>query len=94
MVRVPVKVTRLDSESNQPGPRASSSNIQSGEKQQKAFVHLRKYIDSNIPGAEAKIVKQGLYLPSFENRNVKINNRCTLITQMFSRGLFIGQQVS
>ncbi|APR97793.1 ankyrin repeat domain-containing protein [Wolbachia endosymbiont of Folsomia candida] len=70
-----------------------NQQIQSNKKQQKAFTHLSKYIESNFPGSETKAVKQGLYLPSFESRNIKMNGKCAAITRVFSQGLFLGQQV-
>ncbi|APR98948.1 ankyrin repeat domain-containing protein [Wolbachia endosymbiont of Folsomia candida] len=69
----------------------SSSQIQSNQKQQKAFTRLSKYIGSNFPEVETKSVKQGLYLPSFESRNIKIDGKCAAITRIFSQGLFLWQ---
>ncbi|WP_157956387.1 ankyrin repeat domain-containing protein [Wolbachia endosymbiont of Folsomia candida] len=61
--------------------------------QQKSFVKLNKYVNGNFPEVEAQAVKQGLYLPSFESRNIQINGKCAAITRMLSQELFLGQQV-
>ncbi len=66
--------------------------VQANEKQQKSFVKLNKYINSNFHKIEVKAIKQGLYLPSLESRNVQINGKCAAITRIFSQGLFLEQQ--
>ncbi len=52
----------------------------SNRKQQEAFLR-------GVSNANVKQVKQGLYLPSFETRNVKINGKCTAITRGLSQAL-------
>jgi hypothetical protein len=38
----------------------------------------------HFPEVEIQSVKQGLYLPAFETREVKINGKCAAITRGFS----------
>lgn len=52
----------------------------SNRKQQEAFLR-------GISNADVRQVKQGLYLPSFEARNIKINGKCTAITRGLSQAL-------
>ncbi|WP_254229453.1 ankyrin repeat domain-containing protein [Wolbachia pipientis] len=66
--------------------------IQSNYKQQKAFSELSKFAINNIPYIEIQSVKQGLYLPSFEARNVKVNGKCVAITRSLSQALLFGNQ--
>ncbi|QOD38396.1 ankyrin repeat domain-containing protein [Candidatus Wolbachia massiliensis] len=54
----------------------------SEKKQQEKFLH-------SISNADVRQVKQGLYLPSFEARNVKINGKCTAITRSLSQALLL-----
>ncbi|GFQ65483.1 uncharacterized protein TNCT_395071 [Trichonephila clavata] len=65
----------------------SHCSIQHYGKQQKAFLGLSKFISHNASHAEIKSVKQGLYLPSFEERGVKINGKCVAITCGLSQAL-------
>nr|WP_284706098.1 tetratricopeptide repeat protein [Wolbachia pipientis] len=66
---------------------ASGSSIQFYQKQQKAHLHLSQFVSRNLQNASIESVKQGLYLPSFEARNVKINGKCTAITRGLSQAL-------
>lgn len=59
--------------------------------QQKAFIEIEQDLKSRFPSAEVRSVKQGLYLPSFAQRNMKINGKCAVITRGFSQSLFLGQ---
>ncbi|WP_395462885.1 hypothetical protein [Wolbachia endosymbiont of Cantharis cryptica] len=52
----------------------------SNTRQQEAFLR-------GISNADVRQVEQGLYLPSFEARNVKINGKCTAITRGLSQAL-------
>ncbi|MDG7055245.1 MAG: tetratricopeptide repeat protein, partial [Wolbachia endosymbiont of Menacanthus eurysternus] len=65
--------------------------IQLCQEQQKAYFHLSQFISHNAQNASIKPVKQGLYLPSFETRNVEVNGKCTAITRGFSQGMFSNQ---
>ncbi|WP_250296756.1 NACHT domain-containing protein [Wolbachia endosymbiont of Oedothorax gibbosus] len=56
--------------------------INSSKKQQEAFLR-------GISDTEIRRVKQGLYLPSFEGRRVKINGKCVAITHGLSQALFL-----
>lgn len=65
----------------------SECSIQFCQEQQKAYFHLSGFISNNLQNASIKPVRQGLYLPSFEARNVKINGKCTAITRGLSQAL-------
>ncbi|WP_375316602.1 ankyrin repeat domain-containing protein [Wolbachia endosymbiont (group A) of Colletes cunicularius] len=67
----------------------SKCSIQHYGKQQKAFLDLSKFVSSYISHAEIESVKQGLYLPSFEERGIKINGKCIAITRGLSQALFL-----
>ncbi|MGL9778991.1 MAG: ankyrin repeat domain-containing protein [Wolbachia sp.] len=67
--------------------RASGSSIQFHQKQQKAYFHLSEFISNNLQNVSIKPAKQGLYLPSFEKRGVKINGKCVAITRSLSQAL-------
>ncbi|WP_265014507.1 ankyrin repeat domain-containing protein [Wolbachia endosymbiont (group B) of Camptogramma bilineatum] len=67
----------------------SGCSIQSYQKQQKAYLHLSQFVSHNLQNASIELVKQGLYLPSFEARNVKINGKCTAITRGLSQALLL-----
>ncbi|WP_265026337.1 hypothetical protein [Wolbachia endosymbiont (group A) of Bibio marci] len=62
-------------------------SIQFCQEQQKAYLHLSQFVSHNFQSALIKSIKQGLYLPSFEARNVKINGKCTAITRSLSQAL-------
>ncbi|MDG7055809.1 MAG: ankyrin repeat domain-containing protein, partial [Wolbachia endosymbiont of Menacanthus eurysternus] len=66
----------------------SKCSIQSYQKQQGK---LFKFISRSIQNIEIRQVRQGLYLPSFEARNVKINGKCIAITRGLSQGMFSNQ---
>ncbi|CAG2166137.1 unnamed protein product, partial [Oppiella nova] len=63
--------------------------IQSQSKQQKAFLHLGKYVSHHFFTVKIEAIKQGLYLPVFESRGVKINGKCASITRAVSQLLFL-----
>ncbi len=48
--------------------------------------HLSEFLS---PYLQIESVKQGLYLPSFKSRNVKIDGKCTVITRGLSQALFL-----
>lgn len=54
------------------------------KKQQEVFL---QFVSHNFPNVFVKSVKQGLYLPSFEKREVKINGKCVAITWGLSQAL-------
>ncbi|WP_341812160.1 hypothetical protein [Wolbachia endosymbiont (group A) of Conops quadrifasciatus] len=62
-------------------------SIQFRQEQQKAYLHLSQFVSHNFQSALIESIKQGLYLPSFEARNVKINGKCTAITRSLSQAL-------
>ncbi|WP_225538159.1 hypothetical protein [Wolbachia endosymbiont of Mansonella perstans] len=62
-------------------------SIQFYQKQQKAYLHLSQLISNNFQDALIEPIKQGLYLPSFKTRNVKINGKCTAATCGLSQAL-------
>jgi|GEM_PF-2848768 len=62
-------------------------SIQKCKGQQKAHLHLSQFIDNHLPNVGMKPIRQGLYLPSFEERGVKINGKCTTITRGLSQAL-------
>ncbi len=59
----------------------------SDEERQEVVSCLSEFILNNLPDASVKSVRQGLYLPSFETRGVKINGKCTAITRSLSQAL-------
>lgn len=67
----------------------SGFSIQFHQEQRKAYLHLSQFVSHNLQNASTELVKQGLYLPSFEARNVKINGKCTAITRGLSQALFL-----
>ncbi|WP_188153322.1 ankyrin repeat domain-containing protein [Wolbachia endosymbiont of Pentalonia nigronervosa] len=67
-------------------------SIQHYGKQHKAFLDLYKFIFNYITHVKVESIRQGLYLPSFEARNLKINGKCTSITRGLSQAAFFGNQ--
>ncbi|GFV15640.1 ankyrin-3, partial [Trichonephila clavipes] len=63
--------------------------IQLCQKQQRGFLDLSQFISNNFQNASIQPVKQGLYLPSFEARNVKIDGKCVAITRGLSQALLL-----
>ncbi|WP_341810112.1 hypothetical protein [Wolbachia endosymbiont (group A) of Apotomis capreana] len=61
----------------------SPKQIQSVHHNKKQQLRLSKFASSIQP------VKQGLYLPSFEERGVKIDGKCTAITRSLSQALLL-----
>lgn len=59
----------------------SPKQIQSVHHNKKQQFRLSKFASSIQP------VKQGLYLPSFEEHGVKIDDKCTAITQLISSSI-------
>ncbi|WP_264706036.1 hypothetical protein [Wolbachia endosymbiont (group A) of Ancistrocerus nigricornis] len=47
-----------------------------------------RFVSHNFPNASIAPVKQGLYLPPFEKRGVKIDGKCVSITRSLSQALF------
>ncbi len=72
----------------------SDSRIQSQRRQQKSYLRLSKFLSRDFPDAILTSVKQGLYLPAFEKRSVRINGKCSAITRAFSQTLFLQQGTS
>lgn len=72
-------------------PKTARRSIESQLNQQQVFVKLEKTIKSIVLNAKIKSVRQGLYIPSFEQRNVKIAGKCAAITRGFSQSLFLGK---
>ncbi|MDR1139077.1 MAG: NACHT domain-containing protein [Rickettsiales bacterium] len=62
-------------------------SIQKCKRQQKAYLHLSQFIDNHLPNVGMKSIRQGLYLPSFEERGVKIDGKCVTITRGLSQAL-------
>ncbi|MCA4775191.1 hypothetical protein IHO40_03685 [Wolbachia endosymbiont of Mansonella ozzardi] len=62
-------------------------SIQFYQRQQKTYLHLSQLISNNFQDALIEPIKQGLYLPSFKTRNVKINGKCTATTCRLSQAL-------
>ncbi|GFT52243.1 kinesin light chain [Trichonephila clavipes] len=50
---------------------ASGCSIQFHQKQEKTYFHLSEFISNNLQNAPIEPVRQGLYLPSFEERQVE-----------------------
>ncbi|ONI58212.1 MULTISPECIES: cytoplasmic incompatibility factor CifB [Wolbachia] len=48
---------------------------------------LSQFVSSSFPNASIKLVKQGLYLPSFKKRGVNVNGKCVAITRSLSQAL-------
>ncbi|WCR53296.1 MAG: hypothetical protein PG981_000318 [Wolbachia endosymbiont of Ctenocephalides orientis wCori] len=48
---------------------------------------LLQFVSSSFPNASIELVRQGLYLPSFEKRGVNINGKCVAITCGLSQAL-------
>ncbi|WP_305879712.1 cytoplasmic incompatibility factor CifB [Wolbachia endosymbiont of Phyllotreta cruciferae] len=61
------------------------------EEQQAA---LLQFVSSSFPNASIELVKQGLYLPSFEKRGVNINGKCVAITRGLSQALSLHKDKS
>ncbi|PWU15354.1 MAG: hypothetical protein C5B45_02665, partial [Chlamydiae bacterium] len=72
-------------------PSAKRQRIEIQLHQQKAFTRIEQFLKSSFPSAEVRSVRQGLYLPSFAQRNVKIDGKCAVITRGFSQSLFLDQ---
>ncbi|WP_143689013.1 hypothetical protein [Wolbachia endosymbiont of Nilaparvata lugens] len=53
------------------------------------FTRIFEFISNSFPNASIKSVRQGLHLPSFEKRGVKVNGKCVAITRSFSQALFL-----
>ncbi|XGA08004.1 MAG: ankyrin repeat domain-containing protein [Wolbachia endosymbiont of Xenopsylla cheopis] len=70
-------------------PKTARRSIEAQLNQQQVFIQLEKTIKSIVLNAKIKSVRQGLYLPSFEQRNVKIKGKCAAITRGFSQSLFL-----
>ncbi|GFT70880.1 uncharacterized protein TNCV_4163621 [Trichonephila clavipes] len=69
--------------------KAQIQSVYSDKKQQEAFLRLSEFISSYYPpNVSIESVRQGLYLPSFEERGVKIDGKCTTITRGLSQALF------
>ncbi|MFT4327455.1 MAG: tetratricopeptide repeat protein [Wolbachia pipientis] len=71
--------------------RESGCSIQHYEKQQ---LDLSKFVSSHIRHAEIELVKQGLYLPSFEERGIEVNGKCVAITRGLTQALFLQSERS
>ncbi|MFT4314280.1 MAG: ankyrin repeat domain-containing protein [Wolbachia pipientis] len=69
----------------------SQCSIQHYEKQQ---LDLSKFVSSHIRHAEIELVKQGLYLPSFEERGIEVNGKCVAITRGLTQALFLQSERS
>lgn len=50
---------------------------------------LLQFVSSSFPNVSTKSVKQGLYLPSFEERGIEVNGKCVAITRGLSQTLFL-----
>ncbi|GFY72917.1 uncharacterized protein TNIN_149271 [Trichonephila inaurata madagascariensis] len=66
---------------------ASGCSIQFHQKQEKAYFNLSEFISNNLQNAPIEPVRQGLYLPSFEERGVEFEGKCTAITRGLSQAL-------
>ncbi|MEC4735587.1 MAG: ankyrin repeat domain-containing protein [Wolbachia endosymbiont of Halictus tumulorum] len=65
----------------------SRYSIQFFQEQEEAYLHLSEFVSNNFQNASIESIKQGLYLPSFKVRNVKIDGKCTAITRGLSQAL-------
>ncbi|GFR28392.1 uncharacterized protein TNCT_638791 [Trichonephila clavata] len=65
----------------------SGFSIQFHQKQEKAYFHLSQFVSNNLQDASIGSVKQGLYLPSFEECGVEIDGKCVAITRSLSQAL-------
>ena len=55
---------------------------------------LLQFVSSSFPNASIELVKQGLYLPSFEERGVNVNGKCIAITRGLSQALSLHEDKS
>ncbi|XP_076288080.1 uncharacterized protein LOC143212793 isoform X3 [Lasioglossum baleicum] len=90
------KVEEIDSSQQKRNLRKrikGKAQIQSGysdKKQQEAFLRLSEFISSYYsPNISIESVRQGLYFPSFEERGIKIDGKCTAITRSLSQALLL-----
>ncbi|GFT40841.1 uncharacterized protein NPIL_168231 [Nephila pilipes] len=90
------KVEEIDSSQQKRNLRKrikGKAQIQSGysdKKQQEAFLRLSEFISSYYsPNISIESVRQGLYFPSFEERGVKIDGKCTAVTRSLSQALLL-----
>lgn len=68
--------------------------IQSYQEQQKAYFYLSEFASNNFQNASVEQVKQGLYLPSFEERGIEVNGKCVAITRGLTQALFLQSERS
>ncbi|WP_250295843.1 hypothetical protein [Wolbachia endosymbiont of Oedothorax gibbosus] len=90
------KVEEIDSSQQKRNLRKrikGKAQIQSGysdKKQQEAFLRLSEFISSYYsPNISIESVRQGLYFPSFEEREVKIDGKCTAVTRSLPQALLL-----
>ncbi|WP_304956792.1 C48 family peptidase [Wolbachia endosymbiont of Delia radicum] len=55
---------------------------------------LLQFVSSSFPNASIELVKQGLYLPSFEERGVNVNGKCVATTRGLSQALSLHENKS
>ncbi|WP_174516983.1 cytoplasmic incompatibility factor CifB [Wolbachia endosymbiont of Cardiocondyla obscurior] len=70
------------------------SHVQSLHFDKEQQAALLQFVSSSFPNASIELVKQGLYLPSFEKRGVNVNGKCVAITRSLSQALSLHKEKS
>ncbi|WP_182367238.1 MULTISPECIES: cytoplasmic incompatibility factor CifB [Wolbachia] len=70
------------------------SHVQSLHFDKEQQAALLQFVSSSFPNASIELVKQGLYLPSFEKRGVNVNGKCVAITHSLSQALSLHKEKS
>lgn len=65
------------------------TQVETAFQQQNHYQVLSTFISQHFPTVKMTSVRQGLYLPSFAARKIKIDGQCAAITRAFSQSLFL-----
>ncbi|WP_341812568.1 ankyrin repeat domain-containing protein [Wolbachia endosymbiont (group A) of Conops quadrifasciatus] len=86
------KIEEVEKEQSQ--KQESRYSIQFFQEQEETYLHLSEFVSNNFQNASIESIKQGLYLPSFKVRNVKIDGKCIVITRGLSQALLLQSKKS
>ncbi|MDD9336219.1 MAG: hypothetical protein PV345_02525, partial [Wolbachia sp.] len=70
------------------------SHVQSLHFDKEQQAALLQFVSSSFPNVSIELVKQGLYLPSFEKRGVNVNGKCVATTRGLSQALSLHENKS